>query len=252
MKRTLVRGMLAMALGLTLVVGGGLRVPISAPLQLSPAGVAAADASIGSCTEGGFDAALNTVQTSGGGTISFSCSGTIGFTSEKVITTAVTIIGNGNVIFDGGDSTRLFQVNTGASLELDDLTLQNGGGVADGGAIYNADGGTLTITDSTFSDNSATAGGAIYNSRGALAITFSTFIGNSANEGGAIYSVRARWRSRAARSSGTAQPPAAPQRPMAGRSITSLARWRSRPAPSVAIAHTATAERSTTLSAAGW
>jgi predicted outer membrane repeat protein len=79
-----------------------------------------------------------------------------------------------------------------------------------GGAIYNGDSGSLTITGSTFSHNSATnSGGAIYAatatvtsstftdndsdynggaiSAGTATVTASTFTGNDANDGGAIY-----------------------------------------------------------------
>ena len=58
-----------------------------------------------------------------------------------------------------------------------------------GGSIYNSS--TLTITNTTFSDNSAltSSGGAIINSGALLAVTNSTFSGNSAATiGGGIYS----------------------------------------------------------------
>jgi CSLREA domain-containing protein len=61
-----------------------------------------------------------------------------------------------------------------------------------GGAIYMAD-GNATISDSTFSGNSADFGGAIYNivqsqtTAGTLTISRSTFVGNTADNGGAIY-----------------------------------------------------------------
>jgi hypothetical protein len=60
-----------------------------------------------------------------------------------------------------------------------------------GGAIVNE--GTLTITGSSFSGNSSTSGGAIYNAGfnfsaiSTLAIANSTFSGNSASRGGGIY-----------------------------------------------------------------
>ena len=56
-----------------------------------------------------------------------------------------------------------------------------------GGAIYNA--GTLTVTGSTFTSNTATSsGGALFNLSGALTVTGSTFTSNTAtnNGGGAI------------------------------------------------------------------
>ena len=145
--------------------------------------VVAADAVVSTCDKSSFDAALASVQGSGGGTISFTCSGTITFTSQKVITSAVTIDGGGAITFDGGGSTSLFQVNGGAELVLDGMTLQNGN-ATHGGAIDNL--GTLTVTSSTFSGNSATHGGAI-DSDGTLTVATSTFSGNSATDfGGAI------------------------------------------------------------------
>ena len=54
-----------------------------------------------------------------------------------------------------------------------------------GGAIVNRQ-GTLTISDSSFSDNSADSGGAIYNKDGTVSISDSSFSGNLAGWGGAI------------------------------------------------------------------
>jgi CSLREA domain-containing protein len=55
-----------------------------------------------------------------------------------------------------------------------------------GGGIYNL--GTMTITDSTLSNNTMSSpgdgGGVIYNDQGALTITHSTFTGNAANSSG--------------------------------------------------------------------
>jgi hypothetical protein len=61
-----------------------------------------------------------------------------------------------------------------------------------GGGIYNGSGATLTIINSTLSGNLANVeggniGGGIYNA-GRLTVTNSTFSGNSATTGGAIYS----------------------------------------------------------------
>jgi predicted outer membrane repeat protein len=147
------------------------------------------DAVVTDCTEASFDTALATVQGSGGGTITFSCSGAIPFSGEKTITSYVTILGGGSVSFDGQDTTRLFVVSGSATLELDGLTLQNGNaGVGHGGAIFN-DSGTLTVTASTFSgNNTAASGGAIFND-GTLTVVASTFSGNhsASASGGAIF-----------------------------------------------------------------
>src|SRR5262249_43988929 len=80
----------------------------------------------------------------------------------------LTILGNGDII-DGLGGVGLFNVVGGASLTLDNVTLQGGyaanvnGVYGTGGAISN-EGGTVTVTGSTLSDNGAGFyGGAIYN-----------------------------------------------------------------------------------------
>jgi hypothetical protein len=136
----------------------------------------------------------------------------------------LTIIGNGDT-FNGPGNTgqdyqsRMFVVNPGSSLTLEQMTLQNGFVYATyGGAIYNSgtltisnctlsgntsvdrsdylsslrgvggaifnNGGTVSIYNSILSDNLATganpAGGAIYNQSGTVTISNSTFTNNSA------------------------------------------------------------------------
>ncbi|MDX2076001.1 MAG: hypothetical protein SFZ02_06190 [bacterium] len=130
--------------------------------------------------------------------ITFTCSGTILFTSSLFISGDVTIIGGDDIIFDGGGGENGFftvgemvkefplprEVLTPSSLVIDGVTLQNAGN----GAIHNANYGTLTISNSTFSHNSAKLGGAIGNF-GVLVISNTTFSDNSAVEdGGAIHS----------------------------------------------------------------
>jgi hypothetical protein len=104
----------------------------------------------------------------------------------------LTILGNGGAIERVSlQSHNLVSVAAGASLTLDDVTLQ-GGYVASGlgGAIYN--GGTLTVRDSTLSGNhvsGSSAGGAIFNNAGTVTVSGSTFTANYADggHGGAIY-----------------------------------------------------------------
>ncbi len=91
--------------------------------------------------------------------------------SALVVLDTVTIQGTGETIARAAgavDDFRLFQVNPGVGLTLDRLTLSNGnalgggggfggGGAAGlGGAIYNQ--GTLTITNSLLTGNTATGG----------------------------------------------------------------------------------------------
>lgn len=156
--------------------------------SVAPLGVVADDAVVAACTEADFDEALETAHDNGGGTITFTCSGVIPFTDQKVIEAEVTIIGGGEVTFDGQDTVRLFEVLPGATLVLDGLMLQNGRSSEHGGAIFNE--GTVMVTRCTFLGNLAQLrGGAIYSSSGTLEFTDSTFSGNVAeqSEGGAIF-----------------------------------------------------------------
>ena len=116
------------------------------------------------------------------------------------ITSNIAIEGNGYAI-SGGNRYRMFY-NDGGALTIKDLTMTKG--YVEGDLIRNADGkvknatanpfggaivnwkGTLTVSDSAFSGNSANIwGGAIYNF-GELIISESVFSDNSAESGGAI------------------------------------------------------------------
>ncbi len=138
----------------------------------------------GTDTTGG-DCSLGT----GSDTIVFSVSGTItlGSTLPAIANSsagALTIDGTAqNIIIDGASTHRVLYVNSGATLNLNNLTIANGKST-DGGGVNNQ--GTLTVTNSTFSGNSDDGGGGgIYNND-ALTVTNSTFSGNSAGNGGGI------------------------------------------------------------------
>ncbi len=137
------------------------------------------------------------VAGTGNDTITFNVSGTItlGSSLPNIVNT-LTIDGSGQAITitgTGGYPAALLSVNVGASLTLNNLTIANGDNTnsnnnnSNGGAINNA--GALTVTNTTFSLNSAVlSGGAIYNT-GALNVSSSTFASNSATgNGGAIFS----------------------------------------------------------------
>ena len=119
------------------------------------------------------------------------------------ITSDITIEGNGFTI-SGNNRYRIFY-NNGGALTIHDLTMTKGyvegelilaadkrlrNAIANpiGGAIVNWR-GTLTISDSAFSDNLAEYyGGAIYNKVGELSISSSVFSNNLADAyGGVIY-----------------------------------------------------------------
>lgn len=153
----------------------------------------AANASVTDCTNfigaGSIGQAVSDVNMSGGGTITFTCSGTIIFTSRLNIMTNITINANGNaVIFDETGDDNGFFVTSGAPLTLDGFTLQNGND-GFGGAISVSVSSDVTINNSTFINNAATtAGGAIRNN-GTVTINNSTFTGNSSPQGGVIHNL---------------------------------------------------------------
>ena len=113
------------------------------------------------------------------------------------ITSNITIEGNGYII-SGDHRYRIFY-NDGGALTINDLTMTKGD--VEGDVIRDEDGtlkattatagaivnwkGTLTISSSSFSGNSALQGGAITNF-GELSIVNSAFSDNSATSGGAI------------------------------------------------------------------
>ncbi len=169
------------------------------------------------------DSQLTTALASGG-TITFNCpTSTIPWSSTKIINVNATIDGGNTITFDGGHGYRLFQVNSGVTLTLKNLTLINGynpdsaGGAAvsnsghlildnvnihsmtdsgfNGGGIGTT--GAVDISNSLFHDNKATNGGAVFanGASAVVSITNTTFQNNVATGtntnvngfGGAIY-----------------------------------------------------------------
>jgi hypothetical protein len=141
--------------------------------------------------------------TPAGGTVDFQAglSGTITLTSgELAINKDLTIAGPGaNVITVSGNSaSRVFEIAATYTVGISGLTIADGSVVNgdNGGGILNS--GTLTVSASTISNNSAMGiflnglGGGIYNS-GTLSITNSIVSGNAAHNtlggdaGGGIY-----------------------------------------------------------------
>lgn len=102
----------------------------------------------------------------------------------------VTIDGSANsadITVNGADTYRVLMVNSGIVFTLNSLTITHGSTIANGGGLDN-EGGTVTVTKSTFSFNSATSGsglgGAIYNTS-TLNIFDSTFHNNTSPTYGA-------------------------------------------------------------------
>jgi hypothetical protein len=130
-----------------------------------------------------------TADAAAGDTITFAPGvTTVTLTSDQLsISNDLTIDGGAGVTVERSDETgtpdfRIFNI-TGGNVTLDSLTIRNGNSASSsGGGIFNL-GGTVTITDSTISDNS---NGGIYN-EGTVTVTNSTINGNSADfQGGGI------------------------------------------------------------------
>ncbi|MBD2075838.1 FG-GAP repeat protein [Phormidium sp. FACHB-592] len=151
-----------------------------------------------------------------GTTITFApeLQGTITLNSQLLINKNLTIDGTGadRIRISGNNTSRVFEIANGATVNLEGLTIRDGfangysgGGVENygtlnvsnsrftnnravyGGGIHNV--GTLTLNNSTVDNNTAIYhGGGIYVDWGTVAISNSTFSGNTANqEGGGIY-----------------------------------------------------------------
>jgi uncharacterized repeat protein (TIGR01451 family) len=163
---------------------------------------------------------------SSGDTITFNVTGTITLTSGQLeIAKNLTIRGPGatSLAISGNNASRVFQIDSGATVAIDRLTIArgfasggNGGGILNngtltvrdailsgntalnggrGGGIANT--GTLTVSNSTLSGNTASPsggsgglGGGIFNGGGArVTVSNSTLSGNSAFYGGGIGNV---------------------------------------------------------------
>ncbi|MBR5244094.1 MAG: hypothetical protein IKW13_07660, partial [Thermoguttaceae bacterium] len=111
---------------------------------------------------------------------------TISLTSELTIDRSMTIDGTGaNVVVSGANASRIATVARG-TVSVFGLTFENGSANL-GGAIYNA--ANLTLTNVSVKNSVATEdGGAIYNALGGeLTLTNVEIIGAAATNGGAIY-----------------------------------------------------------------
>lgn len=94
----------------------------------------------------------------GDGPNTFACNvpTTVTSGSEIVIDTDVILDGEGNLLVNGNDTHRVFSVAFGVTVELRRLTVTRGNAEDGAGVLSN---GTLTITDSVISNNSASREG---------------------------------------------------------------------------------------------
>jgi hypothetical protein len=152
------------------------------------------------------------------GVIDFSSSGSDSSATPINISRSLTLLGLGDVVFDGKGQSNFLTTSSGGanvSLTIDNITFQNGftANVDEGSAVYFGSPGSLTvlnsrftgnkgygaivspaigtttqITNSLFTDNgssNANRGAAVY-SYGDLTVTNSTFLRNAGNSYGAV------------------------------------------------------------------
>ena len=148
-----------------------------------PATPAHAGGVVSVCDEAHLLAAL-----AAGGTVTFACSGTIILTAEIVIGSDTTIDGSGqNVAISGNHAVRVFIVNSGVALSVNEISITQGYYEGRGGGIRNH--GTLSVSNSTFSGNTGRTGGGIFNDYDStVTVSNSTFVANSGRSGGGISS----------------------------------------------------------------
>ena len=127
------------------------------------------------------------------GTVTLSIAGTgedAAATGDLDVTTEVTITGNvAGTTIDGAGVDRVFDVQTGGTLTLANLTLTGGvaPGVEDGGAVRGDTGSAVVADGVTFTGNSAGGAGGAVAAAGTLNSTNSTYSANVATgDGGAI------------------------------------------------------------------
>ena len=91
-----------------------------------------------------------------------------------------------NTIISGNSAAQGAGIYNPGMITVINSTISGNMARATGGGCTTAD-GTLEITNSTISNNSADVGGAIHNGGGTITITNTTVTGNSATDGGGVY-----------------------------------------------------------------
>jgi CSLREA domain-containing protein len=87
-------------------------------------------------------------------------------------------------IINGNNLSRAFNIASGATVNINSLTIRRGS-ADNGGGIYNA--GNVTLTNCAVENNQVTGiGGGLYNVGGTLTVSNSTVSGNTAGLGGGI------------------------------------------------------------------
>ncbi len=139
----------------------------------------------------------DTISLAGGTTYTSANSGGFPITISTGASITIQAVLGAKVALDGGGSSEIFSITSGTNVTLKSLTFQNGmcasgcpthlGGNSGGGAI--STGGSLTVENSTFVNNSEGSGpnwggGAIFENRGNVTISNSTFYNNTTGSTG--------------------------------------------------------------------
>ena len=153
----------------------------------------AAEYIVTNCSDAGFTAVLSSIQSDPApeGTITFNCGiaeKTIDFSSPKLIIGRITIDGGGAVVLSGMRATRLFEVQSDASLVLRNIILEKGIDLVGNGAAVNVNqNASLHVSKSILRQHrSGASGGAIHSYLGTVSLESSILEDNEAAYGGAI------------------------------------------------------------------
>jgi hypothetical protein len=121
-------------------------------------------------------------------TIQFSVTGTIKLTEilPEITDSNLTVNGPASpgITISGGDKVQVMQVASGATLNLNNLTISHGFSSGASGGIGNDNGGTLNVTNVIFSHNDAEIYAGAIGNGGTLTVTDSSFSGNTAGNAG--------------------------------------------------------------------
>lgn len=179
--------------------GGNLTVPVTVNDGTDDSGVyslavyVATDMAVANTDDSGEGSLRQALLDAGDGDVIdlSEVTGTITLESGLVVEKDVEIRGSGTdgIVIDGNSAGRVFEISTGATVSISDVTVTNGLVADSGGGIANA--GDLTLERVTVKGNQTTGGpgGGIYNT-GALTMTNCTVSGNVASgEGGGIYNM---------------------------------------------------------------
>ncbi len=170
------RGLSAVAMAIVAGLSFGAAMPAWADVyNIADGDVAALAAAI---DDANMSAGPHTINLAMGGSYTLVAS------LPDITVNGLVINGNGAVI-SGDNMVRVFTVEIGADVGLNNVNMTNGFGGVAGGAIFNS--GTLSLLECVITNSAAGAnGGGIFND-GTLIVTDCAINGNASDDGGAIF-----------------------------------------------------------------